>query len=42
MKTLMETNLKLLVDTSLDLVDATLYKQIIVVLMYRMNTKLDI
>jgi hypothetical protein len=42
MTTLMETNLKLLVDTSSELVDATLYKQIIGSLMYLTNTKPDI
>jgi hypothetical protein len=39
MNTPMETNLKLLVDTSLELVDATLYRQIIGSLMYLTNTK---
>jgi hypothetical protein len=38
----METNLKLLVDTSSELVDATLYKQIIGSLMYLTNTRPDI
>jgi hypothetical protein len=35
MNTPMETKLKLLVDTSLELIDATLYRQIIGLLMYR-------
>jgi hypothetical protein len=39
MDTPMETNLKLLVDTSLELVDATLYRQIIGSLMYLTNTR---
>jgi hypothetical protein len=39
MNTHMETKLKLLVDTSLELVDATLYRQIIGLLMYLMNTR---
>jgi hypothetical protein len=39
MNTPMETNLKLLVDTSSELVDATLYIQIIGSLMYFMNTR---
>jgi hypothetical protein len=38
----METNLKLLVDTSSELVDATMYKQIIGSLMYLTNTRPDI
>jgi hypothetical protein len=39
----METKLKLLVDTSSELVDATLYKQTIIgSLMYLMNTRPDI
>jgi hypothetical protein len=42
MNTPMETNLKLRVDTSSDLVDATLYKQIVRSLMYLMNTRPDI
>jgi hypothetical protein len=39
MNTPMETKLKLLIDTSLELVDATLYKHIIGLLMYLMNTR---
>jgi hypothetical protein len=39
MNTPMEMNLKLLVDTSLELVDATLYRKIIGLLMYLMNTR---
>jgi hypothetical protein len=39
MNTPMETKLKLLVDTSSELVDATLYRQIIGSLMYLTNTK---
>jgi hypothetical protein len=42
MNTPMEPNLKLLVDTSLELVNATLYKQIIGSLMYLTNTRPDI
>jgi hypothetical protein len=42
MKTPMEMNLKLLVDNLLDLVDATLYRHIIVSLMYLTNTRPDI
>jgi hypothetical protein len=42
MNTPMETNLKLPDDTSSELVDATLYKQIIGSLMYLMNTRPDI
>jgi uncharacterized membrane protein len=38
----METKLKLLVDISLELIDATLYRQIIGSLMYLMNTRPDI
>jgi hypothetical protein len=39
MNTPMEIKLKLLVDTSLELVDVMLYRQIIGLLMYLMNTK---
>jgi hypothetical protein len=39
MNTPMETKLKLLVDTSSELVDAALYIQIIGSLMYLMNTR---
>jgi hypothetical protein len=42
MYTPIETKLKLLVDASSELVDATLYKQIIGPLMYLTNTKPDI
>jgi hypothetical protein len=42
MNTSMETNLKLLVDTSSKLVAATLYRHIIGSLMYLTNTRLDI
>jgi hypothetical protein len=42
MNTPMEKKLKLLVDTSSELVDATLYRQIIGTLMYLMNTRPDI
>jgi hypothetical protein len=42
MNTPMEVKLKLLVDTSLDLIDATLYRQIIGSLMYLTNTRPDI
>jgi hypothetical protein len=42
MNTPMETKLKLLVDASLELVDATLYKQSIGSLMYLTNTRPDI
>jgi hypothetical protein len=38
----METKLKLLVDTSSELVDATLYRQIIGSVMYLMITKPDV
>jgi hypothetical protein len=38
----MEAKLKLLVDTSSDLIDATLYRQIIGLLIYLMNTRPDI
>ena len=38
----METKLKLLVDTSSELVDVTLYRQIIGSLMYMTNTRPDI
>jgi hypothetical protein len=38
----METKLKPLVDPSQELVDSTLYRQIIGLLMYLMNTELDI
>jgi hypothetical protein len=39
MNTPMETTLKLLVDTSSELIDAMLYRQIIGSLMYLMNTR---
>jgi hypothetical protein len=39
MNTLMEAKLKLLVDTSSELIDATLYRQIIGSLMYLTNTR---
>ena len=42
MTTPMDTNLKLLADESLELVDVTQYRQIIGSLMYLVNTKLDI
>jgi hypothetical protein len=42
MITPMEAKLKLMVDTSSDLIDATLYKQIIGLLMYLTNTRPDI
>ena len=42
MNTPMETKLKLLVDTSSKLIDATLYRQIIGSFMYLMNTMPDI
>jgi hypothetical protein len=42
MNTPMETNLKLLVDTSSELIDATLYRQIIRLLMYLTNTRPNI
>jgi hypothetical protein len=42
MNTPMETKLKLLVDTSSDLIDATMYRHIIGSLMYLTNTKPDI
>jgi hypothetical protein len=42
MNTPMEAKLKLLVDTSSELFDATLYKQIIGSLMYLTNTRPDI
>jgi hypothetical protein len=43
MNTPMETKLNFLVDTSSELVDATLYRQIIIgSLMYLTNTRLDI
>jgi len=42
MNTPMEEKLKLLVDTSLDLIDATLYRQIIGSLMYLTKTRPDI
>ena len=38
----METKLKLLADTSSELVDATLYRQIIGSMMYLTNTRPDI
>jgi hypothetical protein len=42
MNTPMETKLKLLVDTSSELIDATLYRQIIGSLMYLTNTRPDV
>ena len=42
MSTPMTTNLKLLGDTTLEIVDATLYKQMIGSLMYLTNTRPDI
>jgi hypothetical protein len=42
MSTPMETNLKLLVDTSSEIVDVTLYRQMIGSLMYLTNTRPDI
>jgi hypothetical protein len=42
MNTPMETKLRLLVDTSSKLIDATLYRQIIGLLMYLTNTRPDI
>ena len=42
MNTPMEEKLKLLVDTSSNLIDATLYRQIIGSLMYVTNTRPDI
>jgi hypothetical protein len=42
MNTPMETKLKLMVDTSSELIDATLYRQIIGSLMYPTNNRPDI
>jgi lipopolysaccharide/colanic/teichoic acid biosynthesis glycosyltransferase len=42
MNTPMETKLKLMVDTSSELINATLYRQIIRSLMYLTNTRPDI
>jgi hypothetical protein len=42
MSTLMVTNMKLLSDTSSEIVDATMYRQMIGSLMYLMNTRPDI
>ena len=38
----MASNMKLLSDASSDMVDATMYRQMIGSLMYLMNTRLDI
>ena len=40
--TLMESNLKLLCDASLETVDATMYRKMTASLMYLMDTRLDI
>ena len=42
MSTPMEMNMKLLVDTSSEIIDVTLYRQMIGSLMYLTNTKPDI
>jgi hypothetical protein len=42
MSTPMETNMKLLADTSSEIVDVTLYRQMISSLMYVMNARPDI
>jgi hypothetical protein len=42
MSTPIETNMKLLDDTSSEIVDVTLYRQMIGLLMYLMNTSSDI
>jgi hypothetical protein len=42
MNTPMEKKLKLLIDTSSELIDATMYRQIIGSSMYLMNTRPDI
>jgi hypothetical protein len=42
MPTLMVTNLKLLSDTSLETIDATMYRRMIGSLMYLTNTRTDI
>jgi hypothetical protein len=42
MNTPMEAKMKLLIDTSLELIDATLYRQIIGSVMCMMNTRADI
>jgi hypothetical protein len=42
MPTLMVTNMKLLCDTSLETMDATMYRQLVGSLMYMTNTRLDI